>query len=217
MQLKDTIRWTADIGMYAIDRSREVSCVHASPFCLKTCFNEKLERAFGHAIAPKDEKNNAAWDANDTTGLRGMFSRSRKRQTRRGRFMTRGEAFATMDDVARVAKILDATPDTIWWIPTRAWKDPILFHNARAMCSARENVRLLASIDPSDSEETVSRLQAKGLSTMFYGDDDALEMPDGERRFKCPKTWRGLKGHCAICKAGCFQNKKPVHVHLKQH
>ncbi|MBO8085914.1 MAG: hypothetical protein J7D61_07730 [Marichromatium sp.] len=208
-------RWTTDIGMLAIDRSREDSCRHASEFCRKTCFNAKLERAFGHSISAKDRQNDEAWYGNDVASLAAKIRRMRN-QTARARLMTRGESFRGFDDIARVRAILEATPDTVWWIPSRAWKRPVLWAAVVEMASAYPNARLMASIDPSDAPEMVRALEDAGYSTMFYGDDSATTTAGGARRFLCPKTHKGLKGHCGICKAGCFSTK-PVHVHLKQH
>jgi hypothetical protein len=51
---------------------------------------------------------------------------------------------------------------------------------------------------------------------MFYGDPSGPKVPADQRVFACPKTFKKLKEHCAICKGGCFSPKQ-VHVHLKQH
>jgi len=213
--LADTVRWTADIGMFALDRSREDSCVHASDFCHATCFNDKLETAFGHAIGPKDVKNDKAWLDNDADALARKLERAR-RQTKRARFMTRGEAFKDFNDIPRVRRILEKTPNTTWWIPTRAWKNPVLWIAVLGLKARFENVRILASVDPSDSEDAMRKLEADGVSTMFYGDDDALTTPSGTARYACPKTHHHAAGFCALCRKGCF-NAKQVHVHLKQH
>ena len=57
-------------------------------------------------------------------------------------------------------------------------------------------------------------------STMFYGDAHKTTMSDNTRQFKCPKTHKKIKGHCGICKAGCFGQRvidRQTHVHLSQH
>jgi len=90
----------------------------------------------------------------------------------------------------------------------------------QAMAERNPNLRVLASIDPSNTDEEIRDLETLGVSTMFYGDNEALNTETGGKRFKCPKTWGGpntKKGACGWCKKGCFRNDKPVHVHLKQH
>jgi len=213
--LGSVLRWTKDIGMFAIDRSREESCVHRSEFCNQTCFNIKLERAFAHTIGPKDAKNDIAWSQNDTVSLVKTL-KAKRRQTSRARLMTRGEAFKDLADIARVEAILTATPDVAWWVPTRAWRSPIIWLAIQGLISRNANIKVLASVDPSDDADMVQAIEDSGASTMFYGDDSALKSANGSRRFKCPKTHAHLNGHCAICKAGCFADKQ-VHVHLAQH
>jgi hypothetical protein len=78
------------------------------------------------------------------------------------------------------------------------------------------NLRLLASTDPTTTEEEYESLVVEGWSTMFYGDPSGPAVPSGQKVFACPKTFKKLKEHCAICKGGCFSAKQ-VHVHLKQH
>ena len=117
-----TIRWVADLGMFAQDRSREASCIHATKFCRTTCFNIKLEQAFGHSIGPKDAKNDSAWAIMDGATVREALERKRN-QTDRFRFCTRGEALASFEDVRRVFEVARRNPGTVFWIPTRAWHD----------------------------------------------------------------------------------------------
>jgi len=165
----------------------------------------------------KDIKNEEAWAGNDVLGLAKALTRKRTKQTKRVRLMSRGEAFSDYLDVQRVANMLDAMPETLFWIPTRAWRNPVLFSMVQAMISTRNNARVLASMDPSNTSEEWEHVANLGVSTMFYGDDAMLQTPQGQRMFRCPKTHAKLSGHCSICKAGCFNNKKTVHVHLKQH
>jgi len=116
------IRFCKDIGMFAYNRSREISCVHKTIFCDEECFNIKLEKAFGHGIRPKDIRNDAYWATLDGATVKSDLARKHK-QTKRVRFMTRGEAFATLADVMKVRDILKTNPDTLFWIPTRGWRD----------------------------------------------------------------------------------------------
>jgi hypothetical protein len=216
-QLADVMRWTKDIGMFTLDRSREDSCIHKTDFCDTTCFNNKLEIAFKHAIEPKDIKNDEAWYNNDTKGLAKALSRKRN-QTSRVRLMSRGEAFKDITDTVRVMRILRDNPDSIFWIPTRAWRDKELWDKIKDIPKLFNNVRILWSFDPSNSISDWKLSVDSGQSVMFYGDDELLSDPvTKERMFKCPKTHKKLDGHCNICKGGCFRADKRVIVHLKQH
>lgn len=213
-QLKDTVRWTEDIGMFAIDRSREDSCVHKTEACAAACFNNKLEAAFGHAIHPKDIKNDEAWYDNDAQGLAVVMKR-KKRQTKRSRFMTRGETFKDADDIPRVLNIVRATPDTVWWIPTRAWRNALLWAQIQEAFADVPNVRINCSTDTDTTYDEWFMLQDERI--MFFGNDEMLHTPQGRKMFKCPKTWGHVKGACAVCKRGCFDDNEHKVVHLKQH
>ena len=37
--------------------------------------------------------------------------------------MSRGEAINDISDVFRIKTLCEATPDTVWWVPTRAWRN----------------------------------------------------------------------------------------------
>lgn len=196
--------------MFAYDRSREFSCVHKTAFCDQTCFNEKLEKAFGHAIKPKDVKNDAYWLILNGRLVKKDLARKRN-QTKRVRFMTRGEALKDRQDVYKIAEIAYENPDTIFWVPTRAWRSVELRALVETELFTIANLRILASLDPSNTVKEVIDIKARGWSTMFYGDDDATE-----NRYKCPKTHNHADGHCAKCIKGCFSEDR-VDVHLKQH
>lgn len=208
--MKSTIRFCKDIGMFSYDRSREFSCVHKTGFCEQTCFNEKLEKAFGHAIGPKDIRNDAYWLILNGRLVKKDLARKRN-QTKRVRLMTRGEAFKTAQDVYKVMEICQENPNTIFWIPTRAWRDKGLRSMIETTFALIPNARILASLDPSNTVKEVVGLKARGWSTMYYGDDNATQ-----DRYKCPKTHNHATGHCAKCIKGCFSEER-VDVHLKQH
>ena len=74
------------------------------------------------------------------------------------------------------------------------------------------------SFDPSNTLDEWQLSVRSGQSVMFYGDDELLSDPVTKKHmFKCPKTHKNLKGHCAICKGGCFRMDKRTVVHLKEH
>ncbi len=213
------MRYCKDIGMFSIDRSIPASCVHATEFCRATCYNNKLYVLFKD-MKPKDVKNEEAWKVLDGDAIRLELSRKLKRQTKRFRLATRGEPFKDIGDVSKVQRLLVANPDTLFWIPTRAWRSPLLRVMIETEIMLMSNAVVLASMDPSNTSEDWQSLKIAGWSTMFYGSDNLRTTPNGDRMFLCPKTHKGIKGHCATCKAGCFAPRtlnRRVDVHLSQH
>lgn len=200
-------RFVEDIGMFCLDRPMS-SCKHATDFCRKHCYNLKFYKMFD--LSDKDKRLASFWKELDGSQLNRILSRKR-RDTSRFRLMSRGEAFKTEDDVNKVVDFAEKNPDTVFWIPTRAWRSARLRSLIEDGLMGRENVRILASTDPTTSEEEQEMLERRGWSTMFFGDNSATE-----GRVKCPKTWEGKKGYCIGCEKGCF-SKGRVDVHMKQH
>lgn len=212
-----------DIGMFSLDRSIPESCIHATKFCRTECYNDKLYRIYPN-MRGRDTKNEASWAAitpDAAAELERALQRKKSLSTDRLRLMTRGEALRDIGDIARVRAICEAVAPRLVWLPTRAWRNPILRAACEGELSEIPNLVILASIDPT-TEGDWRDLASAGWSTMYFGDDDidAIEERVGLSLFKCPKTWRGIKGHCASCKAGCFAPnilQRQVHVHLRQH
>ncbi|KGM36189.1 hypothetical protein P409_00650 [Inquilinus limosus MP06] len=222
--------------MWALDRPRfditnpdgtvtRGSCTKvATSFCKATCYNNKLEKVFTR-IRKRDVKNETFWQQLTGATFRAILKRKR-RVVARFRGMTRGENFSSHEDVWRWSDILKENPDTLFWLPTRAWWDPekqrlnlwqILEIEAAVM--SLPNARVQASVDPSNIAGWAA-IEARGWGVMFYGDDNPnLRSPSGLKAFHCPKTFRHLKGHCGICRAGCFDKDlaSKRFVHLKQH
>jgi hypothetical protein len=130
--------------------------------------------------------------------------------------MARGEAFAAPGDVDKVLDILTANPDTVFWIPTRAWRNASMRGKIERKIMSLPNARVLASTDIYTSKRQWAMLARRGWSTMFFGDDNARETPIGEPMHLCAKTHKGLKGACATCVDGCFSTDR-VNIHLKKH
>lgn len=202
------IRWCDDIGMFALDRSRK-TCLFRTEFCAKHCYNGKLYTAFGHNMIPKDYKSDMFWESVTGPELRSILARKRN-QTNRIRLCTRGEPISSHSDITNIRLWANANPYTIFWIPTRAWRNAELRARIRSELCGVRNLRIMASTDPSNTHEEIDSLKADGWSTMFFGDDTR------NYGFLCPKTWRGKKSHCAICRGGCFSPRR-VDVHLKAH
>lgn len=234
--MDNTLRWCADIGMWSLDRpindipNTDItgSCVNRTSFCDTTCYNLKLYRMFPAMLA-KDIRNEQFWQSLPThykgakdnpsiQSLREKFKNSR-RQTKRVRLMTRGEGIKDKTDIARVQVLCMMFPDIIWWLPTRAWRNAELRRLIQQHLFRLPNLALNASLDPTNTENEIRQLTSDGWNTMFYGDDTRTTM-QGQRMFKCPKTHKGLKNHCGICKGGCFSLTsidRRTDVHLSQH
>jgi hypothetical protein len=220
--IKDLFRYCNDIGMFASDRpindvgSVEGSCDHRTSFCDDTCYNVKLYRIYPN-MGKRDERCEREWQQVSGNAVRTYLSR-KKKQIKRARHMTRGEAIKDLSDIYRVKDIALATPDTTWWIPTRAWRNTLLRELIQIELFPIANIALNASLDPSNTQDEEDGLIDDGWNIMYYGDDTKYA-GKGEA-FKCPKTWKKMSGHCAVCKAGCFSQTtigKRVTVHLSSH
>ena len=133
--------------------------------------------------------------------------------------MTRGEAIKDMSDVFRIKTLCEATPNTTWWVPTRAWRNKGLKQLIEDGLFPLKNVAINASLDPSNTKEEEQLLKDSGWATMYFGDDTKTTSSIGDRRYLCPKTHKKLK-ICDTCKGGCFSKVaigRTSHVHLSQH
>lgn len=207
------IRWVGDIGMFALDRSPAVSCVNATAFCRLHCYNNKFYEQYP-GMEGRDVKNESAW-ANLTAADITKTLRGKHKPVARFRFCTRGDVFANSGDVEKVAEIVAGNPDTLFWIPTRAWRNPALRAEIEQKVMVLDNARVLASLDPSNDNWEKAQIIEAGWSTMFFGDDNET---DG--RIKCKKTWEHELEACQTCEEGCFQARygyDQVHVHLAMH
>lgn len=215
------MRYVEVLGMFAIDRSIPASCVHRTEACAK-CYNMKLYPMF-KKMASADERYEDEWAALDPEQIRAQLQRSRKRNTSgRARLMTRGEAFSDYADVGRVRKLITVNAETKWWVPTRAWRHPLLRVMVEQAIMPLPNVALLASTDYTTTPEEYESLVLAGWSTMHFGPNH--HAPRGG--FHCPKTAMQVRrmkhdGVCAKCINGCFKPiEKPgsrVDVYLDQH
>lgn len=200
------MEYCSDIGMYVINRGTS-SCKWRTTFCSKNCYNNKLYKVFGHGMIPKDIQNDKEWE--DLTGENLKIFLQNKKYNVRIRLCSRGEPFSIEEDVDKIYDILMKNPKILFWIPTRAWRGPLRGKVKRMI--AIENARICASIDCSNTQREIDGLIEEGWSTMFFGDDTAIN-----NRFLCPKTWNKQKKECYSCQKGCFSRQR-VDVHLKKH
>ena len=224
-ELADLFRWCEDIGQFATDRpindtlNHQGSCIHKTEFCSNTCFNNKLYKLYPK-MHDRDDRVESIWQNLDPFSVKPFLQRKRK-QTKRVRLKTRGEAFANIADVFKVKEMVEDNPDTAWWVPTRAWRDPHLKTLIEDVLFPIKNIVINASVDPSNTTEEWKMLEDTGWNIMYYGDDTLTHSPATEKKvFLCPKTHKKLKGHCDTCKAGCFSQltiQRQQIVHLSQH
>ena len=226
-ELNDLFRYCEDIGMFSTDRpinateNHEGSCDHRTDHCDETCYNVKLYKLYPN-MAKRDDRCETIWQKlNRHNSDFGKFFSRKTKQTKRVRHMTRGEAIKDIYDVYRVKTMCLLNPDTTWWTPTRAWRDARLKALIEKELMPLDNCAINASLDPSNTKDEWKMLIDSEWNIMFYGDDDLTSDPVYETpMFKCPKTWKKLKGHCSDCKAGCFAQKtinRTAIVHLSQH
>ena len=212
--LRDIFHSCDDLGLWCFDRDPEVSCVNATAKCLVDCYMIKMRRMF-KAIGPRRKMDEIRFHLLTGPIMRHFLARMKK--TKHGgdkfRWASDGDPCATVADVYRMAGIARATPLTKHWIPTKGHRNPRVREALKRLLRWIPNVRLMASIDTSTTQEEVNALVAEGFSTMFFGDDEASPQPSP---VKCAKTWKGIHEHCRVCKVGCFKAGR-VDVWLKEH
>ena len=207
--MKNEIRFNKDIGLWTLDRDRG-SCSWRTAFCDKHCYNNKLYKAFNRMFN-KDKRSEEFWSSDSFFSISSGFLH--KKKVERFRFCSRGEPIQTVFDLTRFKELAILNPDTLIQIPTRSWRNKEIRESYNII--NEPNIRLILSIDPSNTKEELDI--AHDYRTYFFGNDDRHPYGnDNPKVFKCPKTWHKLKGFCAECRVGCF-NEEKKHIWLKQH
>ena len=221
------VRFVEDIAMHSFSRGIG-TCVYRTSWCLKNCYANKFY-AMGWAREEWDKVDDDWWQASGVGDIRQEIWDANKGQPpARFRFSIKGEIWTTEEDVLKVDDIITRMPDTIFWIPTRAWQDSAMQEIIEEVVLDRANARVMASLDPSTADAyTINYLRERGWSILYVGHNEDQEQQlltetgDTEENltegmFRCPKTWEGKLGHCAICTEGCFSEKR-VDVQLRKH
>lgn len=201
------IKWVDGIGMYAFDLPR-ITCVFRTAFCNQHCYNQKFYRMYPRMLA-YDQSCLHAWETCTLSDWILALERKRK-SLARFRWATRGDVCYSLESAQKVQLIAKYFPNTLFWVPTRAWRVPATWKEIRTLFAEVPNVKLMASVDPSNTEVELSWLDNQGISTLFFGDNSNFDW-----RIKCVKTWEHTEGNCANCNV-CFGHNQ-VHVHLKKH
>lgn len=192
--------------MYVIDRGRS-SCVWRTDFCNRYCYNRRFY-ALNKYMIQSDDRYDNFW--NNLVNMFELELNLLKSKPSFIRLCSRGEPFASLSDVIKVYWLVTKYSDITFWIPTRAWRNTAI-RNELLRLKSIHNVRLLASLDPTNSEDEWCMLKEQGFSTMYFGDDNNVE-----GRYLCPKTHFKLKGVCTTCLNGCM-NPNRVDIHMKKH
>jgi len=221
------IRYVPDLGMYAFSRGRN-TCLWQTPWCKKHCYMGKFEQ-MGWSKSEWDELDNKWWLESAPEAIVAEIIRVAGNDgtpPTRFRFSVKGEIWNSAEDVEKVRQILLQMPDTLFWIPTRAWHDWRMSEHIEYSIFPLPNARVSASVDPTDNISEVQVARDMVWSLMFTGDNDPAEQTmlteNGldekwtKDMYRCPKTWQDAKGHCALCTEGCFR-KERTEVHLKKH
>lgn len=218
------IRFVKEIGLFAFSRGR-ATCRWRTSWCKRYCYNRKFYRV-NPRLGEFDELDDKFWRETSAE----EFAVAIPSGIERFRFAVRGEIWIDLKDVMKVRRVLKARPDTLFWIPTRAWQVMRMQEPIEDLIMPLPNARVMASIDPTTSTYTFNALGRRGWSTVFSGDnEDPRQMQlfdiSGSGRFSekktasmvhCEKTWHHAAGHCAGCTDGCFSCER-VDVHLKRH
>jgi hypothetical protein len=193
------------------------TCLWKTSFCKKFCYNNKLRKVHKNGKAPDginwtvDNQRLKIWRTKSAYEIVSDWKNSRSlKNTKRMRMCSRGEPFDSIDDVLKMQDIAFALPFVKFWVPTRAWRNPLLRIDIESMLLDLPNVFVQASIDPTTTIGEAKSLTSSGWGTMYFGNDETPLIPAK----KCPKTWRKLHGNCATCRL-CFT--KGTNVWLKKH
>jgi hypothetical protein len=207
----DTFRKCSTIDMWTLDRGC-TSCVWATPFCGQRCYKLRDYRRFPAEMAGRDARNDHTWKVM-TPELFGDFLSRRRDPVDRFRWCTRGEPCKDKTDVDRLSEVAKAFPNILFWTPTRAWHNSAMRTLISRKLRPINNMRVQASVDPSDSASDVRSIKRGGWSTMYFG----LDGNDGRRgRQLCRKIWFKASGEkCSTCTL-CFSADQ-THVHMKDH
>jgi hypothetical protein len=217
------IRFVPEIGLWSFSRGRS-TCAFRTTWCETHCYAQKFYR-LGWARDDWDALDNEWWLTSTPESFVAELRRRARGTPSRFRFSVKGEIWTSARDVRYVREIARLLPDTLLWIPTRAWRDDDMLRLVWDV-GQMTNVRVMCSVDPTVELEEVLRLHTLGMSVVFAGDNDPDQMRldfDGRAAdyltssmHRCRKTWSRLKGYCARCSDGCFSRNK-VDVLLREH
>lgn len=222
--MQNEIKFVEHIGLFSINRARPKSCVHATEYCKQHCYCAKMENLYMRHKDVVDQREEDYWRTLTGDIVKADLA-TKKKSTARVRLMSRGEALVRTKDILKVRDICEQNPDTVFMLPTRAWRSNAMFHRMPALLQGMPNLRLLFSTDP-DCFGAAMNLIAKYMpndllarvTLTYFGLDE--EWYRHSEAFHCPKTWDKKSGiTCATCEGGCFDEdpSRLKIVHFKKH
>jgi hypothetical protein len=223
--MSNPIRMVPEIGMLGFSRGMG-TCKWATPWCRENCYFKKFYR-MGWATDERDKKDNGFWrSASSEEFVTAVKIAADFEPVPRFRFSVKGEIWLKKDDVEKVMLIMRQMPETLFWIPTRAWHSGEMADLIERHIFSLRNARVLASTDPDTTPDEWMWLRYRRWPIVFSGDNDdprqLMLAPGGAREkvtlgmHRCEKTWDQRSGRCATCGEGCFSPEQ-VEVHLKRH
>lgn len=201
---RGVLAYCDDLDLYCLDRPRR--CPWRTVFCTHPehgCYGAKMEKAWP-TWRTWLQKADFLWTLLTASAFNGLS---------RMRICRVGEPIESIEDIIRITDWANGNPECLFWMPTRSWRNKTL---RQALKTLPENVKVLASIDPSNTEAEVQSLVREGFSTMFYGNDSRHPLGNRASVTKCKKTWEHETGRCSRCDEGCFSDKRSD-VWLKFH
>jgi hypothetical protein len=210
---REAAKYLADMGIWAIDRPlsscdaggcKTHACRHCYVLPLYASWGEDSNTTRGMRSKDRDV-NVPNWEHMTPAAARAFFGMGdhdgkRRQQVTRFRLCSRGEPFATADDVRKVAGMVAGTPGTLWWIPTKMHRNPARRQQITDMVRSLPNARVAASVDYTTTPAEHHALVRDGWSRMYFGDDATAE----RFGYACPKTFRHAPKACRTCKGGCY-------------
>ena len=142
--MSNPIRFVPEIGMFTFSRGKR-TCKWSTSWCRENCYFNKFYR-MGWATEESDKRDNTFWRGTDS----GEFVTAVKiaadfEPVPRFRFSVKGEIWLLKRDVEKVMLIALAMPETLFWVPTRAWHDGNVADLIERLIFPLPNARVLAS------------------------------------------------------------------------
>ena len=207
---RSTGLWNSSESMESCKRFRSSTCTG--------CYASNSNKRWKNVLPAFNARVAHAWQALSVNEFNAIWQR--KKDQTRFRMAKQGECLCDYAHIHNVWHIVLSNPQTLWWIPTRAWKDTLL---RQRIDKIRElpNARVMASIDVDYmTRKAVPSLLSDGWKLLFSSPGKQANTPGfpesmfGVPFALCEKTWNAdhIKDVCLHCARGCF-NRENTHLH----